>query len=575
MNNNVHDPITGVRSDFRQYYQDLFSVIYNTDRELIEYAKHFNDLKSVSNRVHFGSWNSPLVMQDDSLIRYHQYELLNLSPLQKHLEILRAESEAWLIHNKLGQCNITQWEKDAYIQRALGILPDYEEERFKEILTCRGFRPGIELQTLCQNIELFKNGLSSIEKELGQATTIPFGLLIQCGIRSMSEFEYYGQRLDLILHKIAGLPQIQELLNNKRADNSFSSQFILLASLRDRILKHLPKRIQDEKKILFTEILNEDWNTAHEVHGSELLFTVLDSIILSKFGFENNCVIVNNNLFLEVITSEKVIYWEPLTYSPISYYIPVVSFRSDFLYFFAATMVKIADVHYQLGRDLEKAIGLYEKAIYLNPDFSANYVNLAQVHIKLGGIKQAIKYLEKAIEINPRSAEYYHILGFAYCLIRKWSNAIYALKTAISLRSTYIEALNNLAYAYEQDGDLHRAEETYNQILSFKPNYFDAHFGLGNVYFNLKQYQRAVICFERALKITPHSEHAYYNLAQTYFELGELDSSIKTYKHLLRFKPNHATAWYNLGIIYRNKGMKKEAVKCIEQAVRTDPKLMK
>jgi tetratricopeptide (TPR) repeat protein len=391
----------------------------------------------------------------------------------------------------------------------------------------------------------------------------------------MSEFEYYGQKLDLILRKIASLPQIQELLNNKRAENSFSSQFILLASLRDRILKHLPKRIQDEKKILFTEILNEDWNITHEVHGSELLFTILDSIILSKFGFENNCVIVNNSLFLEVITSEKVIYWEPLTYSPISYYTPAVSFRSDFLYFFAATMIKIADVHYQLGRDLEKAIGLYEKAIYLNPDFSTTYVNLAQVHIKVGSIKQAIIYLEKAIEINPRSAEYYHMLGFAYCLIRKWSNAIYALKTAISLRSTYIEALNNLAYAYEQDGDLHRAEEIYNQILSFKPNYFDAHFGLGNVYFNLKQYQRAIVCFERALKIIPYSEHAYYNLAQTYFELGELDSSIKTYKQLLRFKPNHATAWYNLGIIYRNKGMKKEAVKCIEQAVRTDPKLMK
>ena len=575
MNNNVHDPITNIRSDFRQYYQDLFSVIYNTDRELIEYAKHFNDLKTVSNRVHFGSWNSPLAMQDDNLIRYHPYELLKLSPLQKHLEILRAESEAWLIHNKLGQCNMTQWEKDVYIQRALGILPDYEEERFKEILTCCGFRLGIELQALYQNIELFKKGLLSIKKELGQATALSFGLLIQCGVKSMAEFEYYGQKLDLILRKIAGLPQIQQLLNNKKAENSFNSQFILLASLRDRIMIHLPKRIQDEKKILFTEILNEDWHTAHEVHGSELLFTILDSIILSKFGFENNCVIVNNNLFLEVITSEKVIYWEPLTYSPISYYTPAVSFRSDFLYFFAATMVKIADVHYQLGRDLEKAIGLYEKAIYLNPDFSITYVNLAQVHIKLGSIKQAIKYLEKAIEINPRSAEYYHILGFAYCLIRKWSNAIYALKTAISLRSTYIEAFNNLAYAYEQDGDLHRAEETYNQILSFKPICFDAHFGLGNVYFNLKQYQRSIICFERALKIIPNSEHAYYNLAQTYFELGELDSSIKTYKQLLRFKPNHATAWYNLGIIYRNKGMKKEAVKCIEQAVRIDPKLMK
>jgi tetratricopeptide (TPR) repeat protein len=575
MSNNSHDQMTNIRQNFQKYYHELFSVIYNTDRELLEYAKHFHESVSSSHRVHFSSWSCPLSIQDDSLIRYRPYELFNLSPLQRHLEILRTEAEAWLIHNKLGYCDLAQWEKDAFIQRALGILPDNKEERFAEIITCPGFRPAVELQNFYHNIDSFKKGLQSIKKEFGQSTALPFGLLIQSGTKTRSDFEYYGQKFDLILRKITHLPQVQELLITKRIENSFSSQFIFLATLRDRLLKKMPHRIQDEKKFFLTDIIDVNWDTCHEIHGAELSFAALDSIILSKFGFENNCVIVDDNILLEVITAEKVIYWEPLTNAPITFYSPMVKYRSDFLFLIALTFVKIADVYVQLGRDFEKAIELYEKAINLIPDFPATYANLSQVYIKTNSPKQAITSLEKAIAINPEAAEYHHLMGLAYCLTHDWAPAITALKTAVSIRPSYIEALNNLAYAYEQAGDLNKAKDIYLQILSIKPNYFEANFGLGNVYFNYKQYQRAITHFERALKLKPNSQRVYYNLAQTYFEMGELDTSIKTYKELLRHNPNHAAAWYNLGIIYRNKGMKKEAVKCIEQAVRFNPNLMR
>jgi tetratricopeptide (TPR) repeat protein len=564
-----------VKSPKGQFEKELVRVVWKSDYELLEFAKHLNKIVVPFDFVHSNSWNCPLSIKDDCLIRYRVYDFFNLNPMQKHLEMLRAEAEATVIHSKLGFRTLAQWEKNSLMQRALSILPQSMVEQFSEIITCPGFRTGSELQKIQQNAEKLTKALQSIENEFGKVTALAFGLLIQYGIKNRNEFEYYGQKLDKILRKVANLPQIQELQDNRRYENSFGAQYIFLSTLRDRILKLLPHRKLDEKKFLLIDLLEIDWEITQEISGSEIVFTALDSLILSWFGFENSCVYLNNNLMLEVVTTEKVIYWEPLTNSPITYSAPAIKHRYNFMLLIALTYSKIADVHVQMGRDLEKAIGLYEKAIELIPALPDLYTNLAQVYIKINSPKQAIPYIKKAIEINEESAEYHHLLGLAYCLISDWPSAIMTLRRAVGLRPSYIEAYNNLAYAYEQNNDYNKAEDAYQQMLLYKPNYFEAFFGLGNIYFNRKQYDQAVLYFERALKINPQSERAYYNLGQSYYEKGELDTSIKIYKELLRMNPNHAAAWNNLGVIYRNKGMKKEAVKCLEQAVRFNPILIK
>jgi len=564
-----------VKSRTGRIEKELIRVIWKSDYELLEFAKHLNKIVVPFDFVHSNSWNCPLLIKDDYLIRYRVYDFFNLNPMQKHLEILRAEAEAIIIHSRLGFRELAQWEENLLMQRALGIIPQSMVEQFSEIITCPGFRPGTELQKMQRNAETLTKALHTIKNEFGTATALAFGLLIQYGIKNRNEFEYYGQKLDMILRKIANLPQIQELQDNRRYENSFSTQYIFLSTLRDRILKLLPHRKSDEKKFLLIDLLEIDWETAHEINGAEVIFAALDSLILSWFGFENSCVYLNNNLILEVVTTEKVIYWEPLTNSPITYSAPAIKHHYNFLLLLALTYSKIADVYVQMGRDLEKAMGLYEKAIELIPTMPDLYTNLAQIFIKINSPKQAIPYIQKAIEINEESAEYHHLLGLAYCLISDWQSAITTLRRAVGLRPSYIEALNNLAYAYEQNNDFNKAEEVHQQVLSYKPNYFEAFFGLGNIYFNRKQYDQAVLYFERALQINPQSQRAYYNLGQSYYEKGELDTSIKIYKELLRINPNHAAAWNNLGVIYRNKGMKKEAVKCLEQAVRFNPILIK
>ncbi|MBS4016499.1 MAG: tetratricopeptide repeat protein [Candidatus Latescibacteria bacterium] len=563
------------RQEVASGIRNIGSAVIDNDKELLHYAQVYLEKKITDNEMSQGEWHCPLFYRDNVLIRFEGYEYFNLSPLQKYLEILRAEAEAWLIHNKMDYCELSDWEKENYMKRALGILPDNTDEQFCEILASPFFqRQPSDIKKLMAEIEW-------IEKEYGQHTALAFAILQHNGVSKKSEFEYYGQKLDMLFAKILSFPQMQTVWQNNKIERSFDTEYILLATLRDRILKHLPERVEDNRRVLLIDFL-EDYSQlennpdkTNKIGASELLFACLDSIILSRFDLENSCVVSNDTILLEIVPQERLIYWNPLSNAPIAYAKPTINYRNDYRFLIAKTIAKIADVYLQLSRDSHKAIQHYQNAISVIPDYPETYASLAQIYIKLKDARRAVETLSKAIEINPDSAEYYHMQGLAYCLSSNFAQAIKELKKAITLQPNYIEALNNLGVCYEQTGETNKALETYNQIINIEPNYFQANFGLGNVYFTLKKYERALIYFERATKLDPQSSNCLYNLAQTYYELGEVNNSIKTYKQLLQINPNHAASWYNLGIIYRNKGMKKEAVKCIEQAVRLNPNLMK
>jgi len=568
--------------------QNLSNAVTRSDEELLEYAKHVHNKLPAFHQSYFENWRMPLYLDEGTLIRFTPYEFFSLNSLQRHLEILRAEAEAWLIHQNLQLCELSQWEKEQYIQRAIGILPDSEEERFKEILTYPGLSTVSELKHLRSNLEHYKTTLILIEQEFGQATALAFGHLCQSSIELRSEFEIYGQKIELLFRNIINFPQIQRLLKILQKDNSFETQFTFLATLRDWFLRHMPPRVQNEKIFLLSDFLNQRFDILTQIAGAEVLFASLDSIVLSKCGFNTHCVITGEadtslNICLEIITPTRSIYWEPLANAPLSYHIPVVKYRGNFIFLIANTFIKMADVYEQhaiasgadTSKNFEKAIGYYSKAIDLAVDFPLAYAKLAQVYNRINEPRQAVGYLLKAIECNPNAAEYHHLLGLAYCMTGDWSKAVPSLKTASVLKPNYIEALNNLAYCYEQLNDLQKAKDIYERLIVLAPNYFEANLGLANVYHGMRKYDKAITYYDKALKINPQSERCFYNLALTHYEKGNIDSSIAHYKKVLRLNPNHAAAWYNLGINYRNKGMQKEAVKCIAQAVRYNPNLMK
>ncbi|MCX8014607.1 MAG: tetratricopeptide repeat protein [candidate division WOR-3 bacterium] len=552
----------------------FLNIIADHDADLMEFAKEY------FGKLHrqLGKLSCPLYFYDDVLIRFLPYEFTNLNPLQKHLEILRAEAEAMLINQRL----ITSHELPKYNYwttisslkaRALGIPPTYFEEQFAEILSCSYFK----LPDFYSDVNRFKSGLEMIEKEFGQATALALGMLVLCGVKTPSKICHYGGQLDCYLSKVTNLPQIAHLIEQRAINNSFENQFVLVATLREMILQYLPKRKYDNKKLQLVDVLDTNLNpNTKTISGDDLVFATLDGVVLSKIGFEVNFVISDSRLCLEIVTPEKLLYWWPLSSSAVSMVLPTIEYRGNFLFLIAWYLLNFGEIYFRLTQDFHKELDFYLKAKSLAPDLFRVYIKLAQACLKMNNPNRAIEYLKSGNSYLPSGfGEYYELLGLAYCLLRDWESGIDALRQLVTLQPNNVEGWNNLACAYFEKGDLKNAEKAYQTVLNLNPNYFSALFGLGNLYFALRQFEKAVSFYKMALKIKVDAENVLFNLGQAFYEMGAIAESIRTYKKLLRVNPKHATAWNNLGIIYRNQGMKRQAMRCLEQAVKLNPNLIK
>ncbi|MCX7784643.1 MAG: tetratricopeptide repeat protein [candidate division WOR-3 bacterium] len=613
---NDYTPSTSKISTAVSFSSFLKSVIRQSDKELLDYAQRFakyllgvDDIlmhtmpyeqKSLANLSTFPhhsfrfcsktlskEWQMPLYFFDDVLLRYTESEFNSLSPLQKHLEILRAESEARLIHHKLNFSRLSDWEYQQAICRALGILPMYLEDQIEELLTCPGFRTPTERAVDYDNIDQFINNLDMLKKELGTALELTYAVLLLNGVKSNTKFFYYAQKLDVLLSRISNLPVVSNQLKHWQSTDSLDAQLTFLSILRNQMAKTLPARNFDEDNFLFTNLLDQNWQRSKSIKGSKDVFAILDTILLTHWGFTVYIVITEKDEYLlEIVFPTINVWWQIADSSQILFVPPAVKYHYDYRFLIAKTITNIADMHMKIGREIDQAHKMYYSAVKLYPNYPIFLNKLVQLYLKTGQVHSALHQIKEISQHYPDAVEINHLLGLTYCLLKDYDNAIPYLEKVIAIKPDLIEAYNNLANCYYQNGKLEQAQKIYSRLLIRQPDYFEGVFGLGNVYFQLKQYAQALHYFEKALRITMHNQlepqekesqliRTLYNLAQTYYELGEIETSIKTYKEILKLKPDHASAWYNLGIIYRDQGETKQAIECIARAIRINPNLMR
>lgn len=572
----------------------LKDAIKATDKELIAYAQRLThnlsyteSSSAVLEQTNFRHWQFPLYFADDVLLRYTESEFQYLSPLQKHLEILRAEAEALLIHHKLNFCQLSDSEYIQNIRRALGILSMHIEDQIEELLTCSGFQNPHERQIDYDNIDQLINKLDMLKKEFGPTVELIYVLLILSGIKSDSEFLYYAQKIDVLLTKLTNLPLVSTQLKHIQGTDTLEAQVTFLSVLRSQMTENFPNRQFDNNNFLLTHLLDQNWGKTKTISATQDIFAILDIIFLTYYGFNVYLVITEHNeYFLEIIFPSVSVWWPISNASQMLFVSPPIRHIFDYRFLIAKMFVTIADIHIKIGREIDQALKMYRAAVRLYPEYISFLNRLVRTYITTGQPHLALSQIKEMSEFYPDSAEIHHLLGSTYCLLRDYDNAIEALEKAVSLKPDFIDAYNNLANCYYQNGNLTQAQKIYTRLLTLQPDYYEGVLGLGNVYFQLKQYGQALLYFERALKISlqhkekssdKESQHlrALYNLAQTYYELGEIETSIKTYKELLKLSPDHPSAWYNLGIIYRNKGDVKQAIKCITRAIQINPNLMR
>jgi serine/threonine protein kinase/Tfp pilus assembly protein PilF len=188
------------------------------------------------------------------------------------------------------------------------------------------------------------------------------------------------------------------------------------------------------------------------------------------------------------------------------------------------------------GKDLNKAIELFNQAVDKDPNYALAYVGLADSYSLLPLYADA-----RAKDVYPRAKA--------------------AATKALEINETLAEAHNSLAYVYERyDWNFKAAEAEFKRALELNPNYATGHFWYGELLTFFGRFEEAIREYKRALELDPVSLIINANLGWTYVMAQQFDQALAHLHKTLELDPNFAMTRMMLGLANLGKKNFREAI---------------
>jgi FimV-like protein len=126
----------------------------------------------------------------------------------------------------------------------------------------------------------------------------------------------------------------------------------------------------------------------------------------------------------------------------------------------------------------EKAIGIYKRALELQPSFHAARRDLAKAYIEIGDVENATNHLIEVLRLDPKDAWSWVVLGNLY--IREKADPETGekfLRKALEIKPNDAWALNSLAVGYQKRGQLQQAVEYFDRAIAGNPEFANPYYG--------------------------------------------------------------------------------------------------
>ena len=222
--------------------------------------------------------------------------------------------------------------------------------------------------------------------------------------------------------------------------------------------------------------------------------------------------------------------------------------------------------HHSNGR-LDQAVAGYMKVLAIDNRHPVAIHNLAVIVMEKGFRQKAMGYFEMATSLKPDYAEAFCNWGVGLRIDGQIEAAIAKFEKTIEIDPNYLNAYTNLADIYLDNENLEKALEFYNLSLGLDPRQSKVLNNIGVLYNRFKQYDKAVEYFDESLAIVPDFVDAHVNKGNALESLGRLDEAISSFQHGLALNPKLAATHNNLGIVLAKVGREEEAIACYETAI--------
>ena len=164
------------------------------------------------------------------------------------------------------------------------------------------------------------------------------------------------------------------------------------------------------------------------------------------------------------------------------------------------------------------------KALEIDPDLAEALTSFAQIKRRYdwdwAGAEREYK---RALELDPNYAMAFHWYGYDMMCMGRYAEAIQMIERAHELDPLSMVISRNLGQVYYRSGQYERGKKILQGIYAKNPNFSYLHYHLGNIEFQQGRYAEALILFQRekenargwALHIQPWIGMAYAKMGQT------------------------------------------------------------
>jgi len=222
-----------------------------------------------------------------------------------------------------------------------------------------------------------------------------------------------------------------------------------------------------------------------------------------------------------------------------------------------------------------KALPILFRALEVNRDMPAAYINLAMAFTQLRMYKKAVFYLEEGvrnIKLWPEkdAASVQLSLAFNYTALKENEKAEKYYKKALDYATDnrYMIYFKLAALYYATD----RKEEAINyaeMAVAEEDRFYEGYFYLGSLYaIETKEFQKAEEAFKKSLGGEPDiNVKAYKHLASLAQRKDDLDEAVEWYEKARAIRPKDGDILLTLGTIFATKGEKEKAKELYRQCL--------
>jgi predicted TPR repeat methyltransferase len=236
-----------------------------------------------------------------------------------------------------------------------------------------------------------------------------------------------------------------------------------------------------------------------------------------------------------------------------------------------AELLHALGILYAQQNDFSTACHYLKQAVHYEQHNPTLYLHLANALKMQGLLDEAAEILQKAIQLNPDYSAALNNLGILYFSQENFVEAIKCYQLAIEKQPNFWDAYYNLGLAFSKTNQFNAAIATYETLVKQTSDHSAAYFQLGRLYLHQERIDDAITYFQRIAEAHPDHAETQINLATCYLKKSALKEAKSHYLQAMKLTPADTQILFNLGIINMQQGLTDNAIQYYQRAIQLDP----